>query len=122
MCADTVYTITETRHTLMYPSPITSDDLSPGVRIGGSELGERCAPRGPRPHKILVVEDVRFNQDLLVQLLEDDYEVCTASDRLSAHAMRGDEAKALQSGCDAYLSKPFDEHLPFAILARFLGE
>jgi two-component system cell cycle response regulator DivK len=30
--------------------------------------------------KILVVEDVEFNRDLVVQLLEDDYEVITAAD------------------------------------------
>lgn len=30
--------------------------------------------------RILVVEDVEFNRDLLVQLLEDDYEVLTATD------------------------------------------
>ena len=30
--------------------------------------------------KILVVEDVEFNRDLLVQLLEDDYTVITAND------------------------------------------
>lgn len=30
--------------------------------------------------KILVVEDVEFNRDLLIQLLEDDYEVITADD------------------------------------------
>ena len=30
--------------------------------------------------KILVAEDVEFNRDLLVQLLEDDYEVLTAAD------------------------------------------
>ena len=30
--------------------------------------------------KILVIEDVEFNRDLLVQLLEDDYEVLTAVD------------------------------------------
>lgn len=30
--------------------------------------------------KILVVEDVDLNRDLLVQLLEDDYEVITAAD------------------------------------------
>jgi CheY-like chemotaxis protein len=40
---------------------------------------------------------------------------------LSAHAMTGDEAKARQSGCDDYLSKPIDEDLLFAKLARFLG-
>ena len=30
--------------------------------------------------KILIVEDVEFNRDLLVQLLEDRYEVVTATD------------------------------------------
>jgi CheY-like chemotaxis protein len=30
--------------------------------------------------KILIVEDVEFNRDLLVQLLEDDYEILTAVD------------------------------------------
>ena len=30
--------------------------------------------------KILVVEDVEFNRDLLVQLLEDDYEILTTAD------------------------------------------
>jgi two-component system cell cycle response regulator DivK len=30
--------------------------------------------------KILIVEDVEFNRDLLVQLLEDDYELLTAAD------------------------------------------
>jgi CheY-like chemotaxis protein len=117
--------------------------------------------------KILVVEDVEFNRDLVVQLLEDEYQILTAADgaegiqlaererpdlilmdlslpvidgweatrrikanaalkgipiiALSAHAMTGDEAKARQSGCDDYLSKPIDEDLLFAKLARFLG-
>jgi two-component system, cell cycle response regulator DivK len=30
--------------------------------------------------KILIVEDVEFNRDLLVQLLEDEYELLTAAD------------------------------------------
>ena len=118
--------------------------------------------------KILVVEDVEFNRDLVVQLLEDTYEVLTAADgsegiyvaeherpdlilmdlslpvidgweaarrikanvtlrgipiiALSAHAMAGDEERALQSGCDDYLSKPLDADLLFAKLARFLGQ
>ena len=117
---------------------------------------------------ILIVEDVEFNLDLFVQLLEDDYTILTASDgaagialaerarpdlilmdlllpvidgweatrrikanaalraipiiALSAHAMTGDEERALQSGCDDYLSKPLDETLLFAKLARFLGQ
>ena len=30
--------------------------------------------------KILIVEDVDFNRDLIVQLLEDNYEILTAAD------------------------------------------
>ena len=41
---------------------------------------------------------------------------------LSAHAMMGDAEKALQSGCDDYLSKPLDEDLLFEKLRQFLGE
>jgi two-component system, cell cycle response regulator DivK len=117
--------------------------------------------------KILVIEDVEFNRDLLVQLLEDEYEVVMASDgaegirlaesvrpdlilmdlslpvidgweatrrikadkalksipiiALSAHAMTGDEEKALQCGCDDYLSKPLHEDRLFEKLAKFFG-
>jgi two-component system, cell cycle response regulator DivK len=117
--------------------------------------------------KILIVEDMEFNRDLIVQLLEDDYEVLTAADgaegirlaererpdlilmdlslpvidgweatrrlkanatlkntpiiALTAHAMRGDEQKARESGCDDYLSKPLDEDILYAKLAKFLG-
>jgi CheY-like chemotaxis protein len=118
--------------------------------------------------RILVVEDREFNRDLVVQLLEDTYEVITAVNgvegirmaeherpdlilmdlslpvidgweatrrikanvalraipiiALSAHAMTGDEERALQSGCDEYLSKPLDEDRLLATLARFLGQ
>ena len=117
--------------------------------------------------KILIVEDNRLNLDLLVQLLEDDYQLATAGngavaieraeqerpdlilmdmslpvmdgweatrrikadDRLkyvpiialTAHAMSGDEQKALAAGGDGFLTKPLDEELLFEKLDQVFG-
>jgi CheY-like chemotaxis protein len=116
--------------------------------------------------KILIVEENELNVDLLVQLLEDEYELITALDGaeavklaeqeipdlilmdmampvmdgweatrrikamenlreipiigLSSYAMVGDAEKALEAGCDAYLTKPLDEELLFEKLNHFL--
>ena len=40
---------------------------------------------------------------------------------LTAHAMRGDEERAREAGCDDFLSKPLNEDVLFAALRRWLG-
>jgi two-component system cell cycle response regulator DivK len=40
---------------------------------------------------------------------------------LTAHAMRGDEAKAKAAGCDDFLTKPIDEAVLFRMLNLYLG-
>jgi len=116
--------------------------------------------------RILIVEDNPINLELVVQLLEDDYQLLVAKDgaeglemalkelpdlvlldlsltkmsgwevcqeirarlkdqamplvALTAHAIKGDREKALESGFQAYVTKPIDEDLLFETVEKFL--
>jgi len=117
--------------------------------------------------RVLVVDDAAYNREVLVQNLEDEYEVLEAPDgvaavvlaraqqpdlilldlslpvvdgweaarllradpatawipivAVTAHAMAGDEARALASGCDDYLPKPIDEALLLVKVREWLA-
>lgn len=45
--------------------------------------------------KVLIVEDTEFNRDLLVQLLEDDYQIATAADGEAGIALAEQECPDL---------------------------
>jgi two-component system, cell cycle response regulator DivK len=118
--------------------------------------------------KILIVEDVELNVDLLVQLLEDEFALIVAGDgaagvemaaserpdlilmdmslpaidgweatrriranrslchipiiALTAHAMQGDRERALDCGCQDYVSKPLDEDELFAKIRALVSK
>jgi CheY-like chemotaxis protein len=117
--------------------------------------------------KILIVEDTEMNLELLIQLLEDEFELFSATDgesgivmaaktnpdliimdmslpvkdgwtamgeikanpsldsipiiALSAHAMQADQRKALENGCNAYLTKPIDETVLMVTIRSLIG-
>jgi CheY-like chemotaxis protein len=55
------------------------------------------------------------------QLKAGDRTRCIPIVALTASAMKGDEQKMLDAGCDGYISKPIDTRLFASQVGRFLG-
>src|SRR5712671_4934357 len=79
--------------------------------------------RDYRPNLILM--DIRLPDlsglDVTRILKQDDQTKCIPIIAVTAFAMPGDEAKALESGCDAYIAKPIILHNLLRMVDSFLS-
>jgi two-component system, cell cycle response regulator DivK len=93
------------------------------VRIAGSAPEARGQMQDRRPDLILM--DIQLpGQDGLSftqQLKADPATAAIPVVALTAHAMTGDRAHALQAGCAGYIAKPIDTRTFGASVRRYLG-
>jgi two-component system, cell cycle response regulator DivK len=84
-----------------------------------------------RNNTVLVVDDNPANADLVAFILgKTGYDVRVATNAaearpiiviaLTAYAMKGDEQRAREAGCDGYISKPIDTRTLSGILGEYL--
>ena len=78
--------------------------------------------RVPPPQLILMDLQMPGMDGLeLTRLLKKDPDLAkTVIVALTAYAMKGDEGKALEAGCDGYISKPIDTRTLGATIAQYL--
>ena len=68
--------------------------------------------------KILVIEDNEDNRRIVRDLLTSaGYEVIEA---VTSYALSGDDVKAFEAGCDAYVTKPFSPRELLAKIREYL--
>ena len=75
-------------------------------------------------HPRLILMDLQMpgmdGLELTRRLKKDPALAQTVVVALTAYAMKGDEAKALEAGCDGYISKPIDTRALTATIAGYL--
>lgn len=89
--------------------------------------------------KILIVDDSKFNQELLMEILGENYQYILANDGLqatqvirsfdhdipivamTANAFMEDKIKAKKAGMNAHVSKPLDRNILIQVIAKLCG-
>ena len=87
--------------------------------------GEEALEIATREKPALVLMDIRLPKVSgleVVRKLRGDAQLShTLVIALTAHAMKGDEEKAIEAGCDSYVSKPIDTRRLPKLVARMLS-
>ena len=91
-----------------------------GYRVLKATAGAEALKQSQSEHPDLILMDIQLpglDGLTITGILKDDpgtRDIPVIA--LTAHAMRGDEEKALQAGCNAYISKPIDtRQLPITL-------
>jgi two-component system cell cycle response regulator DivK len=90
--------------------------------FNGLDVEDICVKQTPD----LIILDIQLPEisgmDIAKKLKEHDATKSIPIIAVTAFAMKGDEKKVMESGCDAYLSKPISVHSFIEKVESFIGE
>ena len=96
-----------------------------GYEILKTEYGQEAVKLARDNSPDLILMDIKLPDlsglEVTRLLKQDDQTKCIPIIAVTAFAMRGDEGKALESGCDGYISKPIMIHSFLHTVQRFLS-
>jgi len=96
-----------------------------GYEILKTEYGREAVKLARDNSPDLILMDIKLPDlcglEVTRLLKQDDQTKCIPIIAVTAFAMRGDEGKALESGCDGYISKPIMIHSFLHAVQRFLS-
>ena len=96
-----------------------------GYEILKTEYGQEAIKLARDNSPDLILMDIKLPDlsglEVTRLLKQDDQTKCIPIIAVTAFAMRGDEEKALESGCDGYISKPIMIHSFLHTVQRFLS-
>ena len=96
-----------------------------GCEVLVAETADAALPLARTAHPDLILMDVQLpgmtGYEATRRLKADPATAAIPIVALTAQAMRGDETRAAEAGCAAYLTKPLDAHAFRDIVRRFLA-